>query len=140
MDTKPQLWYYSDESSGTNMMEMHMTVGNVFKMIIEAIKELVDVGNLTCSEEEMCVQCMDSSHVALVDLVLTQDNFTRYRCDRPCDIGVSLVNLSKVLKLMGRDDDVTLRYVDEADVLNLTFRDPYCDGVSEFGMYLYRVV
>jgi proliferating cell nuclear antigen len=116
------------------MMEMHMTAGNVFKMIIEAIKELVDVGNLTCSEDEMCVQCMDSSHVALVYLVLTQDNFTRYRCDHPCDIGVSLVNLSKVLKLMGRDDDVTLRYVDEADVLNLTFRDPYCDGVSEFGM------
>jgi proliferating cell nuclear antigen len=96
------------------------------------------VGNLTCSGDEMCVQCMDSSHVALVDLVLMQDNFTHYRCDRPCDIGFSLVNLSKVLKLMGRDDDITLRYVDEADTLNLTFRDPYCDGVSEFGMYLYH--
>jgi proliferating cell nuclear antigen len=106
-------------------------------MIIEAVKELVALGNLTCSEDEMCVQCMDSSHVALVDLILMQDNFTRYRCDRPCDIGFSLVNLSKVLKLMGRDDDITLRYVDEADILNLTFRDPYCDGVSEFGMYLY---
>jgi proliferating cell nuclear antigen len=58
------------------MMEIHMTVGNVFKMIIEAIKELVAVGNLKCSGDKMGIQCMDSSHVALVDLVLTQDNFT----------------------------------------------------------------
>jgi proliferating cell nuclear antigen len=120
------------------MMEMHMMVGNVFKMIIEAIKELVAMGNLKCSRDEMCIQCMDSSHVALVNLILTQDNFTHYRCDHPCDIGFSLVNLTKVLKLMGHDDDITLCHMDQADTLNLIFRDPYCDGVLEFGMYLYH--
>jgi proliferating cell nuclear antigen len=115
------------------MMEMYMTVGNTFKMIIEAIKELVTVGTIECTGDEMTIQCMDSSHVALVELVLTQDNFTHYRCDRPCDIGVSMVNLSKILKLMGRDDNIKLRYEEEADQLNLVFSDPYCNGVSELG-------
>jgi proliferating cell nuclear antigen len=60
------------------MMDMNMTVGNTFKMIIEAIKELVTVGTIKCTSDEMTIQCMDSSHVALVELVLTQDNFTHY--------------------------------------------------------------
>jgi Proliferating cell nuclear antigen, N-terminal domain len=45
-----------------------------------------------------------------------------------------MVNFSKILKLMGRDDDITLQYEEEADQLNLVFSDPYCNGVSELGM------
>jgi proliferating cell nuclear antigen len=115
------------------MFEMRMPVGHTFKLIIDSIKELLTDGNIKCSDGEVAIQCMDSSHVWLVNLVLTQDNFTAYRCDKPRDLGVNMVNFSKILKLMGRDDDITLRHDDDTDVLNLIFSDPYGDGVSEFG-------
>jgi Proliferating cell nuclear antigen, N-terminal domain len=72
-------------------------------------------------------------HVLLVDLVLTQDNFTTYQCDKPHDLGVNMVNFSKILKLMGRDDDIMICHKDDADVLNLVSSDPYSDGGLEFG-------
>jgi proliferating cell nuclear antigen len=115
------------------MFEMHMSVGRTFHLIVDAIKELITDGNFQCSEDEMSIQCLDSSHVALVNLVLTQDNFEHYRCDKPCNLGVNMMNFSKVLKLMGKDDDLALPHDKKADDLHLTFRDSYVDGVSEFG-------
>jgi proliferating cell nuclear antigen len=115
------------------MFEMRMLAGRTFQLIIESIKELITDGNFQCSNEEMSIQCLDSSHVALVNLVLTQDNFEHYRCDKSCMLGVNMLNFSKVLKLMGKDDDLALRHDEKEDNLHLTFRDSYDDGVSEFG-------
>jgi hypothetical protein len=45
-----------------------------------------------------------------------------------------MMNFSKVLKLMGKDDDLALRHDEKADDLHLTFHDSYIDGVLKFGM------
>jgi proliferating cell nuclear antigen len=51
---------------------------------------------------------MDSSHVALVSLNLTQDGFERYRADTNMVLGVNIANLSKVMKLADNGDTITL--------------------------------
>ncbi|KAK0546033.1 proliferating cell nuclear antigen [Tilletia horrida] len=46
---------------------------------------------------------MDNSHVALTVIELRAEGFQPYRCDRPMSIGVSLANLTKVVKTGGND-------------------------------------
>jgi proliferating cell nuclear antigen len=41
---------------------------------------------------------MDSSHVALVSLVMRSEGFESYRCDRNMSLGISLVRYNHSLK------------------------------------------
>ncbi len=51
---------------------------------------------------------MDTSHVSLCQLMLRNDGFDSFRCDRNLRLGLSLANLSKILKCAGNDDVITL--------------------------------
>ncbi|VDL66147.1 unnamed protein product [Nippostrongylus brasiliensis] len=50
------------------MFEAKLANAALLKKIIEAIKDLVTDAPFDCSESAMCLQAMDSSHVALVSL------------------------------------------------------------------------
>ena len=52
------------------------------KKVLEAIKDLVTDANFDCSSTGFSLQAMDSSHVALVALMLKAEGFEHYRCDR----------------------------------------------------------
>lgn len=52
---------------------------------------------------------MDSSHVALVQMHLAREGFARYTIERNTTIGLSIQNLSKVMRLVGANDSITLR-------------------------------
>lgn len=52
---------------------------------------------------------MDSSHVALVSMLLRNDGFEHYRCDRNLSLGINLASMAKILKCAGNDDIVTLK-------------------------------
>lgn len=52
---------------------------------------------------------MDTSHVALVSLNLTQDGFETYRADTGMVLGVNISNLAKVMKLADNSDTITLQ-------------------------------
>ena len=56
---------------------------------------------------------MDSSHVALVQLKLDASGFETYRHERDLTIGLSIQNLSKVMRLVSNNDSITLRCNDE---------------------------
>ena len=64
---------------------------------------------------------MDSSHVALVSLQLGVDGFDVYRSDRAMTLGISITNLSKVLRLANADDKVTLRAEEDPTHLTVIF-------------------
>jgi len=67
------------------------------------------------------VQAMDSSHVALVSLMMKQEMFEHYRADRTISLGMNLASLTKVLKCSGNDDVVTLKAEDTADTVTVMF-------------------
>ncbi|KHJ80600.1 proliferating cell nuclear antigen [Oesophagostomum dentatum] len=52
------------------MFEAKLANAALLKKIIESIKDLVTDAPFDCSESAMCLQAMDSSHVALVSLKL----------------------------------------------------------------------
>ncbi|CAF4835505.1 unnamed protein product, partial [Rotaria magnacalcarata] len=52
---------------------------------------LVNEATWECSSNGITLQAMDSSHVALVSLVMRSEGFETYRCDRNMSLGISLV-------------------------------------------------
>ncbi len=80
----------------------------VLKKIVDSIKDLVTDCNLDISPAGISLQAMDSSHVALVSLNMTSDGFAEFRADTNMVLGLSINNLSKVMKLAENNDTVTL--------------------------------
>lgn len=75
------------------MFEAKLIQGNLLKKIIESLKDLVTEANFDLSSGGVSLQAMDSSHVALVALMLRADAFEDYRCDRARSIGGFLERL-----------------------------------------------
>jgi proliferating cell nuclear antigen len=118
------------------MFEARLVQGKVLKQIIEAIKDLVVDANIDCSEDEVAIQSMDSSHVALVAVCLQSNGFDHFRCDRSLSLGFNSANMSKILKIAGNDDIITLKAEDDGDALTLMFESPAQDRIADFGMLM----
>lgn len=121
------------------MFEARLVHGHILKNLIEAIKDLVNDANLDASEEELSIQCMDSSHVSLVAVSIGSNAFDHYRCDRPLSLGFNSVNMSKIFKMMGKEDVVVLKAEDEPDNLTMMFESTKTDTIADFELKLMEI-
>ncbi|KAI1713651.1 proliferating cell nuclear antigen [Ditylenchus destructor] len=109
------------------MFEAKLGQAALLKKIVEAIKDLVTDAPFDCTETAMSLQAMDASHVALVSLKLENGLFEKYRCDRTISLGLSLSELSKILKCAKNEDTAVIQYADDAgDSVTFTFEDAKC--------------
>jgi proliferating cell nuclear antigen PCNA len=116
------------------MFEARLTEGAQFKNVIEAIKELLTDTNMDCTEDEMTIQAMDSAHVSLVAVSLKSSEFETYRCDRTLSLGMNTANMSKIFKMMGKDDALVLKAEDEGDNLTIMFESANDSStIADFG-------
>ena len=122
-------------NTSTTMFEARLTQGKVFKQLIEALKDLVQEANIDCSDDEISIQAMDNSHVALVAVSLRSGGFDHFRCDRPISLGFNATNMGKILKCAGNDDMITLKAKDDGDALELVFESPGQDRIADFGKF-----
>ena len=118
------------------MFEARLGQGSLLKKICESMKELVADANIDVAATGLSMQAMDSSHVSLCALLLRCDGFESYRCDRNMSLGLSMNNLSKILKCAGNEDTVTLKHDDGTDTLSLMFESGTQDRISDFEMKL----
>jgi proliferating cell nuclear antigen len=95
--------------------------------------------NFDCNDSGIALQAMDSSHVALVSMLLTADAFSPFRCDRNIALGVNLTSLTKVLRAAQNEDLLTLKAEDAPDSLNLVFEDSARDRISEYDLKLMDI-
>jgi len=109
------------------------------KKIVDSIKDLVTDANFDVSSSGISLQAMDSSHVALVALLLRKDGFEFYRCDRSLALGINIASLAKVLKCAGNDDKVTIRAEDSPDTVTLIFESPDEDRTAQFDLKLMNI-
>lgn len=121
------------------MFEATFAQGKQFKMIVEAMKELVTTANFECNPSGISMQAMDSSHVSLCALLLTQEGFDHFRCDRNKSLGINLANLSKIMKCAGNDDVITLKCAEEGDSVQLVFENKTQERLSEFELKLMDI-
>ncbi|PKI46636.1 hypothetical protein CRG98_032978 [Punica granatum] len=121
------------------MLELRLVQGSLLKKLLEAIKDLVTDANFDCSATGFSLQAMDSSHVALVSLLLRSEAFEHYRCDRNISMGLNLSNMAKVLRCSGPDDIITLKADDGGDSLTFMFESPNQDKIADFEMKLMDI-
>ncbi|GMH30570.1 hypothetical protein Nepgr_032413 [Nepenthes gracilis] len=113
-----------DCEAGERMFELRLLQGSLLKKVIEAIKDLVVDANFDCSTTGFALQAMDSSHVALVSLLLRSEGFEHYRCDRSISMGMNIANMAKMLKCAGNDDIITVKADDGTDTVTFMFESP----------------
>ena len=106
------------------MLELRLVQGSLLKKVLESVKDLVTDANFDCSATGFSLQAMDSSHVALVALLLRSEGFEHYRCDRNLSMGMNLNNMSKMLKCAGNDDIITIKADDGSDTVTFMFESP----------------
>jgi len=121
------------------MLEARLQQAKLLKSLLEAIKELVTECNFDCNETGIALQAMDTSHVALVAMLLRADGFDPYRCDRTLPLGLNLTSLNKIMKCAGNDDVLTIKADDNGDVLNLVFESKDNDKISEYELKLMDI-
>lgn len=106
------------------MLELRLVQGILLKKVLDPIKELANDANFNFSVSGLSLQAMDSSHIALVALVLRSEGFEHYRCNRNIAMGMNLTNVAKVLKFAGTDDIVTIKGDDRRDTVTFMFEKP----------------
>ncbi|XP_058202509.1 proliferating cell nuclear antigen isoform X2 [Rhododendron vialii] len=116
------------------MLELRLVQGSLLKKVLESIKDLVNDANFDCSATGFSLQAMDSSHVALVALLLRSEGFEHYRCDRNISMGINLNNMAKMLKCAGNDDIITLKADDGSDTVTFMFESPIVISVTKEGV------
>ncbi|CAK9323820.1 unnamed protein product [Citrullus colocynthis] len=121
------------------MLEFRLVQGSLLKKVLEAMKDLVNDANFDCSSTGFSLQAMDSSHVALVSLLLRSEGFEHYRCDRSISMGMNLNNMAKMLRCAGNDDIVTLKADDGGDCVTFMFENPSQDKIADFEMKLMDI-
>lgn len=121
------------------MLELRLVQGSLLKKVLESIKDLVNDANFDCSATGFSLQAMDSSHVALVALLLRSEGFEHYRCDRNISMGMNLTNMAKMLKCAGNDDIITIKADDGSDTVTFMFESPTQDKIADFEMKLMDI-
>merc|ERR1711862_422320 len=95
--------------------------------------------NFDCSEKGVQVQSMDSSHVALVSLLLRESAFQDFKCDRPTSLGMNVDSLGKILKMCGPNDSLKGRWQNDADTVSFQCESGDDDRISDFDLKLMQI-
>jgi proliferating cell nuclear antigen len=98
----------------TNCIELKTIQSAAFKIMVEALKELLTDTCIEFDKSGIKIVAMDSSHIVLVHLKLDSSKFEYYFCDKKITIGVNMLNFHKLIKTINSNDTLTL-YIDEAD-------------------------
>ena len=121
------------------MLEARLPEASLLKKVTDAMRDLVNEGSILCTPQGMSLQAMDSSHVSLCSWQLNESAFEGYRCDVDTALGLSLVNLGKVLKCVNNDDTLTLRRDDNSDVLTIVCESTKSERISDFEVKLMDI-
>jgi len=89
-------------------LEIKTVQSSVFKILIEALKELLTDTVVEITEAGIKIVSLDSSHVILVHLHMDARKFELYRCDGPRKIGINMLNFYKIIKTINSNDTLTL--------------------------------
>jgi proliferating cell nuclear antigen len=120
-------------------LDAHLQQAHLLKKLVDAMKDLCKDVNFDCSEKGLQVQSMDSSHVALVSLLLRESAFSEFKCDRPTSLGMNVDALGKILKMCGPNDSLKIRWQNDADVVSLQCETGEEDRISEFDLKLMQI-
>jgi proliferating cell nuclear antigen len=89
-------------------LEIKTVQSAAFRVLTEALKEILTDANFEIDSTGIKVMAMDSSHTVLVHLKLSADNFEHYHCESKKILGINMLNFFKLIKTMGNSDTLSL--------------------------------
>jgi proliferating cell nuclear antigen len=92
----------------SNFIYLKTVQSIAFKILMEALKEILTDINLEFDETGITVKSIDNSRTVLIYLKLEADKFEKYYCESPRVIGINTLNLFKLIKTMNNNDTLTL--------------------------------
>jgi proliferating cell nuclear antigen len=116
-------------------LEITTIQASAFKVLIEALKELLTDTNIEFDENGMSILAMDTSHVVLVHLKLNADRFETYKCTTKKTIGINMLNFHKLIKTINSNSTLTL-FIDDDDINHLGIR---IDNVEKNSRTTYKL-
>lgn len=99
-------------------LELRTVQGVAFKVLTEALKELVMDTCIEFDETGMKIVVTDAAHVVLVHMKLYASKFEVYHCPNRRTIGVNMLNLYKLIKTISNNDQLTL-FIEQNDINHL---------------------
>lgn len=99
-------------------LEVRTVQSSAFKILVEALKELLTDTCIEFDETGMKIMCMDHDHVVLVHLKLDAARFEHYYCESKIVIGVNMLNMYKLIRAINSNDILTL-FIDSEDLNHL---------------------
>jgi proliferating cell nuclear antigen len=120
-----------------NILEIKTIQSAAFRILIEALKEILTDANLEFDSTGIKIMAMDPSHTVLVHLKLEASNFEYYECLNKKILGINMLNLFKLIKTMGNNDTLTL-YLEENNesVLGIKIENSEKNTVTNFTLNL----
>lgn len=109
------------QEDGTYSMMLKTVQASIFRILIEAMKEILPDTNVEFNSTGMRIITMDSSHTVLVHLRLDGSQFEQYHCQRKMVVGINMQNLFKLVKTMSNNETLML-YIMSSDQSRLGIR------------------
>ena len=129
------------------LFELKTTQSGIFKILIEALKEIIYEANIEFSSKAIRITRMDITETVLVKLELNPESFEEsgyYRCsyteENPLTIGVNINYFFKLLKTLNNDDILSLQVDDEnPGVLDIRLENAAKSSVSKYLLNLLEI-
>ena len=100
------------ESMDDYILNIKTVQSGAFRILVEALKEILTDGNLIFDETGLKLMAMDSTHTILIHMKLESSNFEFFYCPKKFTCGVNMLNLFKLIKTMTNSETLTL-YVEK---------------------------
>lgn len=84
-----------------------------FTYILQAVAELVDEVAMSVGPQGLKLNALDPGKIALLKVELAPESFEEFSAERELSIGISIGNLTRVLKHIKKGDRITLAANDE---------------------------
>jgi proliferating cell nuclear antigen PCNA len=104
---------------------------HTFKILFEGLKEIAGEINFIFDRNGLRIKKIDNSQSVLIDMELKAENFEQYTCSEPLKIGLTMINLYKVIKTCVNSNILTIFYDDEMpDILNMVVENEEAQSIS----------
>lgn len=111
----------TEVSSSDYTFELKTVQSSAFRILIEALKEILTDANIELDSGGLKIMTMDPSHTVLVHLKLDSNKFEKYYCPNKLTMGISMLCLFKLIKTMNNNDTLSL-YIEKDDSNRLGIR------------------
>tara|TARA_B100000575_G_C23132282_1_gene656995 strand:+ start:91 stop:900 length:810 start_codon:yes stop_codon:yes gene_type:complete len=107
-----------EENDDNYIINIKTVQSAAFRILIEALKEILTDTNIILDETGIKLIATDSSKIVLIHMKLLAENFEYFYCEKKTKIGVNMNNLFKLIKIMGNNDILNL-YIEKNDINRL---------------------